>query len=105
MGCARNVLPQDTDEPGFADTGFARYEHHVPLTLCDVFPTLAQEGDFRLAPDQRCQASGGRDIQPMLRATLAQDAIDPEGCGHALEGLRTALLADEVALGEVIGRR
>ena len=67
---ARDLIPEDLDEAGFANACFARQHDNLSHALCGVLPAFNQQANLLLPPHQECQASRSRYVETCLRPTL-----------------------------------
>ena len=60
MRLAGETLAERAGDAGLADPGLAREQHHLALAVAGLLPTVEQERDLLLAPDQRQEAGRAR---------------------------------------------
>src|SRR5215472_7427625 len=51
----RHLFVEALQQARFADAGLADHQHHLPLALKRVFPTIIKQAQFVLTPDERGQ--------------------------------------------------
>jgi hypothetical protein len=102
VGLIGEVVLQHLHQARFANPGLAAQQDHLAQAILDLRPAVQQQGDFGLPPHQWGEALGAGHIQATLRPALPQHTIHPEGRVHALERRGTQIVADKVALYEVM---
>src|SRR5215510_976627 len=103
VGLAGDLVLEHLYQATLANASLATQQDHLSLPLFDPVPALQEEADFLLAPDQWCQTTRTHDVQPTLRPTVTQDAIDLEGFSNAPEGLTPQICHREIALHQTGG--
>jgi len=102
MGFTGDLVLEHLYQATLANAGLPTQQDHLPLPRFDPVPAVQEEADFLLAPDQGRQAPRTHDVQPTLRPTVTQDAIDLEGCGNTPERLASQVFHCEIALHQAI---
>ena len=75
-----------------------------PRPSCDLRPALPQQADFGLPPHQRGEAPRAGHVQATLRPALPHHTIHLEGRVHTLERVGAQIVADKIALHQLLRR-
>jgi hypothetical protein len=83
LGLAGHLFFQHLDETRFADACLATQQHHLPASVLDLFPALAQQAHFLLPANEGSQAHAASRFQATAGHTLIQHPIDRQWLGEA----------------------
>src|SRR5215510_13421740 len=100
---AGDLVLENLYQATLANARLATEQDHLPLPRFDPVPAFQEEADFLLAPDQGRQTTRAHHVQPTLRPTVPEDAIDLEGFCHAPERLASQVFYREIALHQARG--
>ena len=70
------MLFQDLQQSGFPETRIANEQHHLPDAVHRLGPTIFQQPDFLIAPDQRGQPTGLGHIETAVGTAFGTDPVD-----------------------------
>src|SRR3954451_722095 len=101
---AGEPLAERAGDAGLADPGLAREQHHLALAVAGLLPTVEQECDLLLAPNQRKEAARAR-LEAAADPALAEHAPRPDHLGKALDRLRPEILELEAGADQPPRRR
>jgi len=92
------VLRQCRGDARFADAGFARDQHNLPVTRFGVRPAAQEQIDLLVAADQWSQSRSAQCLEPARDDTLAQYLPGRHRLGDPLhlDGAEIAVL-EEIA--------